>query len=168
MQNAAARLLMSVRKHQHITPILATLHWLPAHYRVDFKLLILVYKVLHNLAPSYLTDLLHVHKPQRNLRSSNQMILDVPRTRLKLSGDRAFSVVAPKRWNSLPLYLRLLPTLGSFKKKLKLCLLELAFGLTHWLKVAFLLFYDVCFTCFLLHFFFVGDDVVSSCDGFLF
>ncbi len=113
VQNAAARLLMGVRKHQHISPILATLHWLPIPYRVYFKLLILVYKVLHNLAPSYLTDLLHVHKPQRNLRSSNQMILDVSRTRLKLSGDRAFSVVAPKRENSLPLYHRLLPTLSS-------------------------------------------------------
>ncbi len=45
------------------------------------------------------------------------MILNVPRTRLKLSGDRAFSVVAPKRWNSFPLYLWLLPTLGSFEKK---------------------------------------------------
>ncbi len=31
VQNAAARLLMGVRKHQHITPIL---HWLPVHYRV--------------------------------------------------------------------------------------------------------------------------------------
>ncbi len=59
------------------------------------------------------------------------MNLDVPRTRLKLSGDRAFSVVAPKRWNSLSLYPRLLPTLGSFKRKVKLYLLELAFGSTH-------------------------------------
>ncbi len=128
MQNAAARLMMGVRKHQHITPILATLHWLPVHHRVNFKLLILVYKVLHNLAPSYLTDLILVHKPQRNLRSSNRMILVVPRSRLKLCGDRTFSVVAPKLWNSLPLRLRLLPTLGSFKRNLKLYLLELAFG----------------------------------------
>lgn len=49
------------------------------------------------------------------------MILDVLRTGLKMSGDRAFSVLAEKHiaWNSLPFFnlitLRLLPTLCSFK-----------------------------------------------------
>lgn len=41
LTNAAARLLMCVRKRQRVTPIWSTLHWLPIHYRVDFKLFIL-------------------------------------------------------------------------------------------------------------------------------
>jgi len=45
-----------------------------------------------------------------------------------LSGDRAFAVAAPKRWNNLPLHLRLAPSLSYFKRNLKLHLLELAFG----------------------------------------
>ncbi len=37
MQNAAARLLSGVKKREHITPILRSLHWLPVCFRVDLK-----------------------------------------------------------------------------------------------------------------------------------
>jgi len=86
VMNASARLLTGTRKKQHVKPVLASLNWLPVQFRIDFKLLIFVYKVLHNLAPPYLEHLLHIHKPSRSLRSANQMIIDIPRTRLKLSG----------------------------------------------------------------------------------
>lgn len=114
--NASARLLTGIRKKQYVTPILASLHWLPLQFRIDFKLLIFEYKALHNLASPYLVHLLHIHKPPRSLRSANQMILDIPRTVLKLSGNRAFAVEAPKRWNNLPLHLRQAPSLGYFKR----------------------------------------------------
>lgn len=39
VQNAAARLLTSTRRHEHITPVLASLHWLPITFRIDFKIL---------------------------------------------------------------------------------------------------------------------------------
>ena len=39
VQNVVARLLSGVRKHQHITPILAALHWLAVQFCVDFKVL---------------------------------------------------------------------------------------------------------------------------------
>lgn len=41
----------------HITPILASLDWLPVALRNDFKILLLTYKALRSLAPSYITDL---------------------------------------------------------------------------------------------------------------
>ncbi|CAJ1051395.1 uncharacterized protein LOC117829052%2C partial [Xyrichtys novacula] len=44
VQNAAVRLLTGVRKREHITPILASLHWLPVHFRVHFKFLLFVFK----------------------------------------------------------------------------------------------------------------------------
>ena len=46
VQNAAARLLMSCKKYDHITPILINLHWLPVIYtgRINFKILLLTYK----------------------------------------------------------------------------------------------------------------------------
>ena len=37
VQNAAARLLMSCKKYDHITPILIHLHWLPVRYRINFS-----------------------------------------------------------------------------------------------------------------------------------
>ena len=41
---------------------------------------------------------------------------------MKTYGDKAFSVCAPKLWNSLPLDLRKSPSLTGFKKGLKTCL----------------------------------------------
>ncbi len=62
VQNAAARLLTGTRKFQHNTPILTTLQWLPVKLRVEYNILTLVFKALHNLAPIYLTELLQTHK----------------------------------------------------------------------------------------------------------
>ena len=59
VQNAAARLLTGVRKREHITPILASLHWLPVHFRVHFKIILFVFKSLNGLVPLYLSELLH-------------------------------------------------------------------------------------------------------------
>src|SRR4029434_7347240 len=46
VQNAAARLVTGTRKRNHISPILASLHWLPVRFRVDFKVLLFVFKAL--------------------------------------------------------------------------------------------------------------------------
>ncbi len=37
VQNAAARLLTGAKKHDHITPILTSLHWLPVSFRIQFN-----------------------------------------------------------------------------------------------------------------------------------
>ncbi|KAL0964863.1 hypothetical protein UPYG_G00330070, partial [Umbra pygmaea] len=42
VQNAAARLLTNTKKHEHITPVLASLHWLPVQSRIQFKILLMV------------------------------------------------------------------------------------------------------------------------------
>lgn len=128
VQNAAARLLVGVKKREHITPILASLHWLPVRFRIDFKILLFVFKCLHGLAPPYLSDLLHPYAPSRSLRSADLSLLTVPKTKRKLRGDRAFSVAAPKLWNDLPLYIRQAESLSAFKSSLKTYLFSLAFN----------------------------------------
>lgn len=47
--HAAARLISLSRKHEHITPTLLNFHWLPIHYRIVFKILLITYKALNNL-----------------------------------------------------------------------------------------------------------------------
>ncbi len=86
-----------------------------------------MYKALAGLGPKYISDLLIAYSPQRALRSSNQFILTVPRCRCKTKGGQAFSAAAPKLWNSLPVYVRLAPSLASFKSALKSYLFSLAF-----------------------------------------
>ncbi len=51
VKNAAARDLTRTRKYEHISPVLSTLHWLPIKHRIDLKILLIIYKALHCLAP---------------------------------------------------------------------------------------------------------------------
>ena len=56
--SAAARLLTYTSQYDHITPVLAELHWLPVEKRIIFKILLLTYKALHSQAPIYISELL--------------------------------------------------------------------------------------------------------------
>lgn len=127
VQNAAARFITNSCKYDHITPILRALHWLPIQSRIVFKILLFVYQSLHNQAPSYLSELLHLYTPTRSLRSCDLNLLSVPQSRLKCRGDRAFSVAGPRLWNSLPLEIRKASTLPIFKSHLKTYLFDLAY-----------------------------------------
>ncbi|XP_073328899.1 uncharacterized protein [Pagrus major] len=130
IQNSAARLLTHTRSREHITPVLQNLHWLPVPHRINFKLLLLTHKALHNQAPPYLMDMLHHHTPSRNLRSSDANLLSPPlRTKHRTWGDRAFSIAAPSLWNSLPKHIRDCPDSSTFKSLLKTHLFKLAFHL---------------------------------------
>jgi hypothetical protein len=66
--NTAARILTRTHKFDHITPVLGSLHWLPVKARADFKILLLTYKALHGLAPTYLSDLVLPYITTRTLR----------------------------------------------------------------------------------------------------
>ena len=119
VQNAAARFLTGTSRREHITPVLSSLHWLPVRFRIDFKLLVFVFNAINGRGPSYLSEALTFQDHGRTLRSSGQLLLEVPRSRLKQWGDRSFSVAAPRLWNSLPLDIRTTTDLGLFKSKLK-------------------------------------------------
>ena len=119
--NAAARLVFSRSKYDHVTPLLQELHWLRIEQRIEFKLSVLVFRCLNGLAPSYLSrDLQRVSDlvARRRLRSSSTSTLVVPPTRLS-TGDRAFPVAAARTWNSLPTSLTSLSSLASFRRQLK-------------------------------------------------
>ena len=104
IQNISARITERVRRTAHITPILHKLHWLPVIKRTRFKVLLLTYKALHGLAPAYISELIQQHTSRRALRSQDQHLLQVPRTRTQYYGSRTFSAVVPTLWNSLPLH----------------------------------------------------------------
>ena len=87
VQNAAARLLTRMRKFDHITPTLASLHWLPITSRSDFMVLLLTYKALHGQAPSYLKDLIIHYSPSRPRHSLGAGLLSLPKVKKKSAGE---------------------------------------------------------------------------------
>ena len=57
--NATAQLIARKRKYDSISATLRdALLWLPIWQRVEFKLSVLVFNCMHNLAPSYLSTML--------------------------------------------------------------------------------------------------------------
>ena len=120
IQNSAARVLKRVRKYDHITPILFSLHWLPVSARIDFKILVMTHNCINGLAPPYLQELIKQKKTTpRTLRSATKFLLEEPDTKLRTMGDRALCSAGPRLWNSLPTDLRAPQTLDSFKAGLK-------------------------------------------------
>ena len=130
LQNTAARLICSIPKHDHITPTLIKLHWLPVRLRIKFKIAMLAFKCIHQYAPLYLVNLLKVRNTScYSLRSNEGTLLEDYSTKTKKTlGDRAFVTSAPKIWNELPMYIRNLHNFSIFKKLVKTYYFEEAFN----------------------------------------
>ena len=121
VQNAAARLILGIGKFSHITLALYELHWLPVSLRIDYKILLLTFKCIYGLAPTYLSDLFSIKSNSLyNLRSTGKLSLDHPKGKMLTTlGAKSFSAAAPKLWNGLPVELRQATSLNSFKSRLK-------------------------------------------------
>jgi hypothetical protein len=120
--NHAARVILRRQKSSSATAALRDLEWLPFRQRCIFKLLLLVYQCLHNMAPAYLISLLNLqHPPSRQTRSSatSVMMLEIPRTQKSTFAARSFAVSGPRHWNELPLDIRTCDNLQTFRRKLK-------------------------------------------------
>src|SRR6218665_1581239 len=116
--NAAARLICTSRKYDHITPLLRdVLLSLPVRFRIEYKLCLLVFLSLHGAAPEYLRDCCigtHSSASGLRLRSLEKTDLRVRRMRTHF-GYRAFYAAGPRCWNSLPPAIRLAGSVDSFK-----------------------------------------------------
>ena len=87
-------------------------------HRVYFKINTMVYKTLHTNQPVYLRELLSLSE-KRGTRASGTRELIRPRSPKTKAGSRAFYVVVPYLWNSLPAEVRTAETYSIFRKKLK-------------------------------------------------
>ena len=118
VQNSLARVVVpSVKRTDHISPVLKQLHWLKVSQRIKFKIALLTYKVLKFSQPSYLSNLL-TRKPLSNRRSSGKNLLEIPLIKSEY-GRRSYTYAAPVVWNSLPQEIRDCTSEHAFRKKLK-------------------------------------------------
>ncbi len=106
------------KKSAHYS-ILFKCHWLPVSIHVQYNILLLTFKALKILAPSYLSDLLSSYILSYSLRSFSSELLCVPRFRQWtanhfLSRHRNFGIHFP--WHSEQ------SSFSEFKSKFKTCL----------------------------------------------
>ena len=132
IQNNAVRFIFGLhgkKRHDFLTPYLMKLHFLPVRYRIIFKIGLMVFKCVNNIAPQYLQDLL-VLRPCRRQSSrldEDYSLLDVLARPSSPKTEAAFSYSGPKVWNSLPYGLRCLTELSEYKSGLKTHLFSMAF-----------------------------------------
>jgi len=100
--NASARLIYGLRLFDHVSKALMSLHWLRIPECIQFKLAVLVHRVLHGNAPEYLGLFTHSAVRRASLRSSSSNHLLVLPVRRSTVGARVFPVAWPALWNSLP------------------------------------------------------------------
>ncbi len=100
IQNAAARLVFNEPKSAHVTPLFVSLHWLPVAARIQFKTLMLAYRITTGSAPSYFHSLLRIYIPSRSLRSASERRIT---ERLKITLQNIlFHCSWPVEWSSHP------------------------------------------------------------------
>jgi len=133
IQNNAVRFIFGLRgkdRWQSVSPYLKELHFLPVRFRIKYKIVLLVFKCMNNLAPSYLANLIHLRDTKRqSLRMDNDFYrLKVPPPPHYMRTSGAFSCIAPRLWNELPYSLRCISNIDDFKRDLK----------THYFNIAFL------------------------------
>ena len=76
---------------------------LTVQVRINLKILLLTFQCLHDMAPTYLKELLVQYVPFRNLRSSHRYLLQCPKFSTKYYGKRTFLFAAASLWNTLPI-----------------------------------------------------------------
>ena len=129
VQNCAARLVWKgkIPPHSSLDHIFLSLHWLKIKFRIIFKILFIVHNCLHNNAPLDVCALI--------VRAQSQRTFTLVETRVNSNyGDRAFSHVAPKLWNLLPVEIREEHDLLEYKKKLKSFLMRRGDEFISWTK----------------------------------
>lgn len=113
LQNSALRLVLRLPHRAHTSQHLRDMHWLPVDERCHFKLMVLIYKCLNNMAPTMLASKLHI---QSALNMTLKTTIFIPHTAM---GRRSFSHLGPRLWNTLPREVRVAPTVDIFKALLK-------------------------------------------------
>ena len=117
-QKRAARLILNKPMDTPSEELFQTLGWMKFDERVNYRKAILMYKSLHNLAPTYLSSKFtytsDIH--QVNLRSISDSTLYAPKPNLEIY-RKTFAYSGSKIWNALPESIRSAPSLWAFKQR---------------------------------------------------
>ena len=126
-QNNCARFILNLRKFDHISEGLKEIRFLKMSKNRDLQSLVLMYKICHNLAPSYLCERIsyRVNHHRHNTRSKFNIHIKHSRTNF---GKYSFFNNISNKYNILTQELDLNNniSLNSFKSKLKTHFLQLS------------------------------------------
>jgi hypothetical protein len=125
LQKRVAKIILNMPMRSPTEGFFKQLNWLSFNDRCKYHTPVLVYKIMNHMAPTYLSDILTFSRNENhNLRSStrNDLVLQrKPRTNYYKD---SFSYFSMKVWNDIPVDIRLVTKIQSFKSKYKTYLLK--------------------------------------------
>ena len=117
LQNSTACLVTHTRKHERMSAVLNSLHWLPFKYRSQYNILVYAYKALHGTALQYLEELVVAYHPTRSVRSESKALLTIAQTHGVKYSKSCFGKAATNLWNHLPDKIRKLKPLMPSRRR---------------------------------------------------
>ena len=100
VQNFAGRIILGLRKYDHISDGLRSLKWLPIREKLILNDATMMHKCINKLVPDYLADMFKLRSQVHNRQTRSSGALDIPLCRLS-TGQRSFAFRGAKLWNSL-------------------------------------------------------------------
>ena len=118
LQNRAGRIILKINPYSHVST--AHIHDILKWKKLDVRQLehmnVMMFKILHDLAPEYMKRSI-LNKPNKYfLRNRSNLSLPKPRTN---NCKRTFYYRAASSYNKLPLEIRGAPTIQSFKTSMQ-------------------------------------------------
>ena len=116
LQNFAARVSVGgLKKLDHISPAFKEFGWLNIRQKHALDVNIAMYKSLNSLYPEWLHFLPTVPSTTNSVtRQQNNLVITKTKTD---TGARAFSIIGPRQWNSIPDDICNTSTLSEFRHK---------------------------------------------------
>ena len=117
-QNKCIRYCLNLNNQKHLTKKdFQEINWLPTSERVNQRICVSAYKSFKNICPSYMSD---IYVPLNVLRTTRYSAhnFKVPFKRTN-NGQNALSYIGPNLRNKLPTEIKMLPSINSFKHKMK-------------------------------------------------
>ncbi|MCU7800562.1 MAG: reverse transcriptase family protein [gamma proteobacterium symbiont of Lucinoma myriamae] len=125
LQKRAARIILRADFMTPSQTMFDELQWLSFPKRVQYHTSVMIYKALNNQTPEYISELFIKTSDAhcRNLRSADNEMLRIPKSRTAYL-ENSFAISGAKLWNTIPLSIRSLCSLNTFKEAIKRHLLK--------------------------------------------
>lgn len=116
-QNRAMRIILRCSKRTNISLMLDVLQWLSIKQRIYFNTLVLIYKMVNNLLPKYMSQKLHLHSDIHNYETRIRSDYRLPKL-TKSGTQNCLYYKGIKIYNNLPPEAKQATNLFSFKRYL--------------------------------------------------
>ena len=101
VENMSCRVACNLRKYDHVSALMYSLHWLKVRECITYKIAYLIHCCKMRSPPQYLIDVLPTATHNHSLRSLISGNIPSAKCWTSLVNESSFSAVGPKIWNSL-------------------------------------------------------------------